>query len=79
MGLIVELWDDLTDQRPDRIEKGIRFGCGGIFGLFAGLYVSLRLWRLDSIIPAIVVIIIAIFLCGYLSMRQGDSFWDRFL
>ena len=64
-------------EPPDRLEKGIRFGCGFTFGCFVGLGALLTsLWSAHSLIACIVL---AGLLCGYAAMRFGDTFWENVL
>ena len=65
------------DQEPDRLEKGIRFGCGTLFGLLLGLFLTRRLWFDDTSIALLGAIAVAV-VCGGLASRHGDRFWSRF-
>jgi hypothetical protein len=56
----------------DRQEKGVRFGCGFLFGCFAvfGMLpnlVSGRIMAAGCLLGGL--------LCGYAAMRFGDRFW----
>jgi hypothetical protein len=62
-------------EPPDRLENGIRFGCGFLFGGFiavAALITSLlnRYYIAACVLTAGLV-------CGYTAMRYGDRFWDH--
>ncbi len=63
------------DHEPDGMEKGIRFGCGFLFGAVWGVWASLT-WLADAtnwwIASAAVIAIV----CGLLAMRFGDRFWE---
>ena len=64
-------------EPPDRLEKGIRFGCGSLFGcLFTvagGLTYSL--WNMHYLVATCIVVAL---LCGYGAMKFGDRFWTKF-
>ena len=61
-------------EPPDRLEKGIRFGCGFLLGVATAIGALLTtLWRLQSVVAACVLVGL---LCGYFAMRFGDRFWD---
>lgn len=61
---------------PDRLEKGIRFGCGFSFAfvLVAGGALG---WAIDSGRHVLAVGIGAGIVCGLLAVRFGDAFWHR--
>ncbi len=61
-------------DKPDTTEKGIRFGCGFLFGLFLGaiLAVSATYGNGES---AIAIVIATAFVVAVASMKFGDSFW----
>ena len=61
-------------EPPDTLEKGIRFGCGFLFGLLAAIgggFVYLG-WRAQYIAAGC---LLGGLLCGYAAMRFGDRFW----
>jgi len=64
-------------EPPDRLEKGIRFGCGFLFGVFITFASGLAylLWNTHYLVAACIVLAL---LCGYCAMRFGDSFWTKF-
>jgi hypothetical protein len=65
------------NNEPDKLEKSIRFGCGGLLGLLLGLYVSVGIFiDLENKIIPIAIIFIAIVSCGFAAMKKGDRFWD---
>jgi len=61
--------------KPDRTEKGIRFGCGFAFGLFVGFLAAARYMYHSAGWLATVAFATAL-LCGWLAMRCGDEFWE---
>lgn len=63
------------NNKPDNLEKGIRFGCGGLIGMFIGLYLGLNFLFEDNIIVFILTDAILIVVCGFMAMKQGDRFW----
>jgi hypothetical protein len=67
----------LETPGPDPLEKGIRIGCGGLFGLVAGglvLYARLRRLR----VPPETYLLTAVptVLCAWAALRYGDRFWE---
>jgi len=64
----------MNDREPDNEEKAIRFGCGALFGAFAGFIIAAKVVVMSyGMLAAIMVC--AVLLCGYLAMRLGDDFW----
>ena len=63
------------DDKPDRLELGLRFGCGAAFGLAVGLIAALRWsWRMDW--PLLLLIVLGTALVfGLLARARGDEFW----
>jgi hypothetical protein len=62
-------------EPPDRLEKGIRFGCGFVFScvLAVGGLLS-SLWSAHAIVASVLT---AGLTGGYAAMRWGDRFWDH--
>jgi hypothetical protein len=62
-------------EEPDRLEKGIRFGCGSVIGILIGLDLTYSMF-LEY--PGHLFIAACIFalVCGILAMKYGDRFWD---
>jgi hypothetical protein len=63
------------NHEPDKFEKGVRFGCGSIFGFVLGLYLFLNLFVFENSIIAIIAVFTIVFICGFLAMKKGDRFW----
>ena len=71
---------------PDRLEKGLRLGCGGLFGLLAAgpllfrfVYrLFLRRWEDGTTWVLYATLAGATVLCALLALRYGDRFWDGF-
>jgi len=63
------------NEKLDKTEKNIRFGCGAIFGFLLGFnFVYFGF----SMHPArFVVGILAAIIFGILAVRYGDRFWER--
>jgi hypothetical protein len=62
-------------EPPDRLEKGVRFGCGFLFGGALGVGALLTsLWSAHYIVTCVLVIAL---ICGYAAMKFGDSFWEN--
>jgi hypothetical protein len=64
------------DQQPDRLEKGIRFGCGAVFGAFLGFLWFGLYWAGISNSLVILAFIGLALVCGVLAMQFGDRFWS---
>jgi len=62
-------------EPPDRLEKGIRFGCGFPFGCVAGVGVLLS--SLSSGREIAAWLVVAGLICGYAAMQWGDWFWEH--
>lgn len=58
----------------DAQEKRIRFGCGFVFGIFAGGLLVLRVWPWNGYADIGVILVSAV-VCGVLAMKLGDRFW----
>jgi len=56
------------------MEKGIRYGCGAMFGLFIGLVVGLNSFELGWI-PCVGIAVGLGLLCSFLARHMGDDFW----
>jgi len=59
---------------PDRIEKGIRFGCGGLLGAVIGFFfiIDLAPATYGTILVACAV---GAVVCSVLAMKCGDRLW----
>lgn len=60
---------------PGNLEKGIRFGCGGLFGIFIGVLAMLRGDYFESLIGNALFFIILTLFFGFLAYKKGDKFW----
>ncbi|MCI0669437.1 MAG: hypothetical protein L0Y64_03130 [Myxococcaceae bacterium] len=63
---------------PDRLELGIRLGCGVAAGAIAGFYLASRLRLVSGLATAGVVVTMAL-VVGGLSRWFGDGFWSGWL
>jgi hypothetical protein len=64
-------------EPPDRLEKGIRFGCGFSFGVVFLIGCFLKsLWDVHRILA---VCVLGGLVFGYVAMRAGDAFWESLL
>lgn len=61
-------------SEPDRYERGIRLGCGALFGLVVGFLASRNLWLHSNVGPFIVAGCVAA-AAALLANRLGDDFW----
>jgi hypothetical protein len=61
-------------EPPDKLEKGIRLGCGGIFGLFIGAVAGFKMFPYGdwSILAVALTVAIAFSLAA---RCLGDRFW----
>lgn len=60
--------------QPDTQEKGLRFGCGFVFGLIVGA-LSFGLVFYGSGTAVVTVSVITAFIFGLASLRFGSAFW----
>ena len=62
-------------EPPDRLEKGVRFGCGFLLGclLAVGSLLS-SLWSAHQIVVCVLVVGLV---CGFAAVRFGDTFWEK--
>ena len=65
-------------EPPDRLEKGIRFGCGFVFGCIIAFGELLTRAFAVGVHSAAVWSVIAGLFCGWAAVRFGDAFW-RFM
>jgi hypothetical protein len=66
------------DQKPDPLEKKVRFGCGFLLGLILGFFeVARTMYRYNSAALLILVTVTFAFVCGGLAVKYGDSFWEQ--
>jgi hypothetical protein len=62
-------------EPPDRQEKGIRFGCGFLFGCMGAVGALLTsLWSAHRVAA---VCVLAGLICGYAALKFGDDFWEH--
>jgi hypothetical protein len=62
-----------NENKPDKLEMGIRFGCGGLLGAAIGFSFIIELF--PNRYAIFVFCIAGAMLCGLLAMRYGDRFW----
>lgn len=62
------------DHQPSKGEKITRFICGALLGFFVGIFFVARL-RLLVLEIAIIVVLGAVLICGFLALKYGDEFW----
>ncbi len=64
------------NNKPDNIDNGMRFGCGGLFGLLIGCYIGIRFFLFNNnMIAFFTTIVSLICICGFMAMKHGDRFW----
>jgi hypothetical protein len=61
-------------SKPDRLEKGIRFGCGFLFGCLAA--VGALLTSVSSAHTVAAGCVLAGLIFGWAALKFGDMFWD---
>jgi hypothetical protein len=66
------------DREPDRLEKGVRFGCGTLFGLIIGFVWAIQS-ALDFAVSWILLPLALALVCGFLAAKYGDDFWHKWL
>lgn len=59
----------------DRLEKGIRVGCGFLFGCFVAF--GALLTSLLSVHTVAAGCVLVGLLCGWAALKFGDAFWDN--
>jgi hypothetical protein len=64
----------MYEHKPDNIEKGIRFGCGGLLGIIIAIAIIFYLGVYENISLCIAVFVICILVSGILLMKMGDEF-----
>ena len=62
---------------PDRMEKGLRFGCGALLGAFVGLSVLIKVTA-ENMGGLWTCLGGAMVICGLLAVRYGDEFFKGF-
>jgi hypothetical protein len=67
--------ESFYDNKPDSLEKKVRFGCGFLFGLVIGLLEFTRIFLFSSGSTLIVTVGIVAVVCGLLALKYGDRFW----
>jgi len=60
---------------PDNFEKGVRFGCGFLFGGVLFFFILLQKLHGSLSDSAWPLVLGAAFAAGLLAMRYGDAFW----
>jgi hypothetical protein len=75
----MRFWGEWT-MKPDNSAKGIRFGCGFLFGLALGIALVARRYVLfyGSRGKTITFIIGVALVNGLVAMKYGDKFWNSF-
>jgi len=68
----------LPDPEPEPIVVKVRAVCGGVAGIVAAAVIWLRLHGLGPI-PTALLFICMPAVVGYLAVRYGDTFWERWL
>jgi hypothetical protein len=70
-------WTVIVDSEGfpmgDRWDFWIRFFYGACFGVLVGAGLAVRFERLSSMV---LVIVVAIAVCGFCAARYGDPFWS---
>jgi sulfite exporter TauE/SafE len=68
------------NDKPDILEKVIRFICGAILGVIFGFIYGIQFGQVYKSTPLFYVILgIFIVLFGLLAMKFGDKFWKNVL
>ncbi len=62
---------------PDRLEKGLRIGCGAVFGLLLFGIILIRFsWRTRTPSIAYIGVPAIVILFAYLGYRKGDDLYE---
>lgn len=67
----------MSQHPPDRQERCVRFGCGMVFGLAAGIIIVAGVTIEPFSAPFWIVVACIALLFGWTAMRQGDEFWEK--
>ena len=68
------------NDKPDILEKVIRFFCGAIAGLIFGFFYGIRFDQIyDSLLLFYLILGFIVVLLGFLAMKFGDKFWKNVL
>ena len=67
--------DDRDEPKLEESEKVLRFGCGAILGFFVGVFFIVK-WAVVSFGAAAGILVLAILVCGYLTLKYGRDFWN---
>ena len=62
-------------HKPDAAERGIRFGCGFLFGLVVSFAWFFWFWAASPLSMVIVLCVVGI-VCGGFATWYGDAFWE---
>ena len=66
------------NDKPDLLEKVVRFVCGTVAGLFFWVIYSVQFEQVhDSLLRFLVMLVIFVALFGFLAMKFGDKFWEK--
>ena len=63
---------------PDGLEKGIRFGCGFLFGGLILFFAFARVFY-STASPFWITVGVGALICGLLAIRYGDRFYHGIL
>jgi hypothetical protein len=70
----------MADERPpDGLERGLRLGCGAVFGLVAGIWIALQCNLFESWFISAAAIATSAILCAVCAVKYGDRFWVELL
>ncbi len=63
-------------KRPDKMESGIRLGCGAVAGLPIGFGIS-YFWYIDhTLLQNAIAAVAAALVCSIAALFFGDRFWE---
>ena len=68
----------LPDPEPEPIVVKVRAVCGGLAGIVAAAVIWLRLGGLGPVTTGLLFISVPA-VVGYLAVRYGDAFWERWI
>jgi hypothetical protein len=66
------------NDKPDILEKVIRFICGAILGIIFGVIYGIQFGQVYNSFPLFYLILgLLVVLFGFLAMKFGDNFWKN--
>jgi len=64
----------VDDPPPDRVERAVRLGCGGLFGLAGGVAIAIDV-AVSTVSEMVLIVAASTAVCAGLALWFGDRFW----